>query len=121
MVKAGKSGVAVEIARDLGQIQYLGAWQCGAVERFAANHEHRLGSADTRERRIERGRELEIPLDRTAAAGDDEVLSPGERLADRLPGAPPHDDRVPGRQCAKAAHVLRQAPRQAVLDADNAV
>src|SRR5208282_3337640 len=82
---------------------------------------NRLGKAHARERGIERWRELDVRYQRATAAGDDEVLPPGKRLAQRFPGTPSHDHRVPGRQGAKPTHILRQAPRQAVLDADDAI
>src|SRR5271167_3315574 len=87
-VEAWKSGVAGEVTLDLGQIQDIGARQRVAVERFAADHKNRLGKAHARERVIERWRELDVRYQRATAAGDDEVLPPGKRLAERFPGTP---------------------------------
>src|SRR5436190_23686563 len=54
-------------------------------------------------------------------AADDNVLPPGQRLADRIPGLAAHDDRVTDGKRAKMSQVLGQAPGQAITGADGAV
>ena len=51
-----------------------------------------------------------------------DVAAVGERtLGERLEGAAPHDDGVPGGECLEALEVGRQAVQQFVVEADGAV
>ncbi len=120
-IEAGKVRVAGEVALDLGQIQHVGARQRVAVERLAADHENRRRQPRPASAASSERRKFDVGMRRMAAARDDDVLPPGKRLADRLPGMSPHDDRVPGRQCAKPPQIVRQPPRQPVVDSDDAV
>src|SRR5450755_1391249 len=49
-----KSRVAVEIALDLGKVQNRRERERRAIERFAADHEHRIGPVRHRQRLFER-------------------------------------------------------------------
>src|SRR5205085_12580308 len=54
-------------------------------------------------------------------AADDNVLPPRQRLAARIPRLAANDHRVTDGKRAKMSQVLRQAPRQAITGADDAV
>lgn len=56
-----------------------------------------------------------------AVSGEDDILSLGQGLADRIPGFPPHNDRVAGGVAAKQFEVFGKVPGKSAVFTDGAV
>src|SRR5215469_16103587 len=113
--------LAGEVAIDLGQEEGVGKRHGSSIQRFSADDEGWLGQRGEREGIGQIGRDLATYRVVILPSRDDDVLPSGQRSADRLEGTTPHDHAVADRQSTEALEIVGQAPRQAIVDADDSV
>ena len=115
--------VALDLQVDLRQQELVGERQRGGVELAAADHEHAAPRRRAGAARPRASRPAPRPRRASRVARDDDVPPPGQRaeaVGQRVPGAPPHDHRMPHGELAEARHVLRDPPREPAVAADHA-
>src|SRR5205814_3221148 len=120
-VPGRKEGVAVEVGVDLGQYQLVGQRQHFGIDLTAADHEDLGLAAHQRECRRQRVCPLGAVSMPFWVACDDDVATPRQWPADRVPGLAPHDHRVAERRALEKFQVFRDADQQLVVLADGAV
>ena len=103
------------------QIQPVGARQRRAVNFRAADDEDFRVVTRQRKRLVQRMRNKTAIRVEIAVARDDNIRAFRQWFADGFVVFPPENNRVAGGQAAEMLEVVRQPPRQGVVDADNAV
>jgi hypothetical protein len=120
-VKIRKKCITTELCINFGEVKPVRAGQRFTVKPCSADHKD-FWITPACSNGLLQGNSHHRPLCRkTGATAHDHRGSPRQETAERFEGLAPRDDMMPHGQGAEALEILRQMPRQSVINANDIV